>query len=225
MAREKRPAHGDEPQQQEEMTVVVLKFKGGSQSLQKGFDAVSQAIASLGPAHHNSHRSVVQRQPAQLPPGNGQVLDAEPADLNGNGAGPGEDTGDAVDAEAAVSAKAKKAWEPRKYKFLTDFNLSPDGVPSLRQFCTDTNPQSENEKYLVVSAWLMQHGGADPFTPDHIYTCFQAMGSALGWKTQVDVMQPIRLMKSKKNLFANPDRGTWRLTQPGLDAAAAVGKA
>jgi hypothetical protein len=71
----------------------------------------------------------------------------------------------------------------------------------------------------------MKHGGADPFTPNHVYTCFQAMGSASGWKTQTDVMQPIRLMKSKKNLFANPERGTWRLTQPGLDAAEAVGKA
>ena len=50
MARDKKPARGAaEPQQQEEMTVVVLKFKGGSHSLQKGFDAVSQAINALGP--------------------------------------------------------------------------------------------------------------------------------------------------------------------------------
>jgi hypothetical protein len=46
MARDNKTG-APEPQQ-EEMTVVVLKFKGGSHSLQKGFDGVSQAINALG---------------------------------------------------------------------------------------------------------------------------------------------------------------------------------
>ncbi len=35
--------------EQEEMTVVILRFKGGGETLQKGFDTVSQALAALGP--------------------------------------------------------------------------------------------------------------------------------------------------------------------------------
>ena len=69
MPREKKQAYGPiQPQPQEELTVVVMKYKGGSQSLQKGFDAVSQAIAALGPAPQNNHGVFVQRQPAQLHP-------------------------------------------------------------------------------------------------------------------------------------------------------------
>lgn len=80
MARGKRATGGrDEPQvQQEEMTVVVLKFKGGSQSLQKGFETVSQALAMLSPAPSNRNRSV-QRQPQQLEllPAQGQVIETD----------------------------------------------------------------------------------------------------------------------------------------------------
>ena len=34
--------------EQEEMTVVVMRFKGAGETLRKGFDTVSQAIATLG---------------------------------------------------------------------------------------------------------------------------------------------------------------------------------
>ena len=75
MARERKPERGpDESRAQEEMTVVVLKFKGGSQSLQKGFDAVSQAISALGPGTQSNHRVAAQRPPAQIAAGNGEVL-------------------------------------------------------------------------------------------------------------------------------------------------------
>jgi hypothetical protein len=45
------------------------------------------------------------------------------------------------------------------------------------------------------------------------------------WKTQVDLTQPLRQMKSKKSYFESPGRGTWRLTAgAGIPAAEAVGK-
>jgi hypothetical protein len=48
----KKPLPATDGGQQEDLTVVVLRFKGGSQSqsLQKGFDDVTQAIAALSPA-------------------------------------------------------------------------------------------------------------------------------------------------------------------------------
>lgn len=47
MAREKRYVPLVYEPVQEEMTVVVVKFKGGPESMQKGFDAVNNAIAAL----------------------------------------------------------------------------------------------------------------------------------------------------------------------------------
>ena len=84
MARDKKPVGGSVEPQQEEMTVVVFKFKGGAESMQKGFDAVNNAIAALGPAQSGHHqRTVVQRTPAQIaaPPQNGHVIDAEHEDI------------------------------------------------------------------------------------------------------------------------------------------------
>lgn len=76
MARDKRAARGpDEPQPQEEMTVIVMKFKGGSHSLQKGFDAVSKALSALGSGSSNND-SVIRGQP-QLPSAEGKVIDDE----------------------------------------------------------------------------------------------------------------------------------------------------
>jgi hypothetical protein len=78
MVREKRSARGsDEPQPQEEMTVIVLKFKGGSHSVHKAFDAVSQALSLLGPGGQSNNQNVVQRQPRQLPSAEGKVIDGE----------------------------------------------------------------------------------------------------------------------------------------------------
>lgn len=43
------------------------------------------------------------------------------------------------------------------------------------------------------------------------------------WKTQSDMTQPMRLLKSKKSYFENPSSGKWRLTGIGLEAAEKFG--
>jgi hypothetical protein len=216
MTRERKVVRGpDEPQQQEEMTVVVLKFKGGSQSLQKGFDAVSQAINALGPGTQNNHRVVVHRPPAQIAAGNGDVLDVEPEATADNGE---EEIDDPQQDDGAP--KPKKVPATPKYTFLNDFNLTPTGVPSLTEYCAQKNPQTVDDKFLVASAWIQTHGGVDPFTGGHLFTAFRAME----WKTQVDMTQPLRVMKSKKSYYDNPGFGKWKLTAIGLTAAENVGK-
>jgi hypothetical protein len=218
MAREKKFARGtDELQHQEEMTVVVLKFKGGSQSLQKGFDAVSQAIAALGPTHN--HRVVTQRS-AQLAAANGDAVDVEAQDPDRSGTAEFEDS-DQDAPDTASSPKQKKVQAAPKYTFMNDFNLTPSGLPSLKDYCTQRNPETENDKFLVASAWIQTNGGADPFTGGHLFTAFRAMD----WKTQVDMTQPLRVMKSKKSYYENPSQGKWKLTAIGLTAANNVGKA
>ncbi len=103
---------------------------------------------------------------------------------------------------------------------MGDFDLSPDGVPSLKDYCTEKDPQTEQDKFLVASAWIQTHGGANPFTGRHLFTCFRAME----WKTQVDMTQPLRQLKSKKSYYENPAHGEWRLTKIGLDAAENIKK-
>ena len=45
------------------------------------------------------------------------------------------------------------------------------------------------------------------------------------WKTQVDITQPMRQMKSKRSYYETPTRGTWRLTSgAGVPAAEGIGK-
>ena len=200
------------------MTVVVLKFKGGSHSLQKGFDAVTQAIAALGAPAANNHRTLIQRGPAQITAGNGDIIDQDPEAGDEEGAPEHETSGQ--QAQDAGAPKAKKPQAPPKYTFLNDFNLTPDGVPSLTQYCTEKNPQTVDDKFLVASAWIQTHGGVDPFTGGHLFTAFRAMQ----WKTQVDMTQPLRSLKAKKSYYDNPGFGKWRLTAIGLTAAENVGK-
>ena len=215
MAREKRyvpPAY--EHPAQEEMTVVVVKFKGGPDSMQKGFDAVNNAIAALGPTQPVHQRVAVSPTPAQLPPAipqNGNLFsEIEEPEVKGSDTEP--------EGGSAVLVAASKPRKP--YTFMSDFNLTPDGVPSLKEYCAAKSVQSDNDKFLVASAWIQTHGGTDPFTGNHLFTVFRAME----WKTQTDMTQPLRRLKSEKSYFENPVGGKWRLTGIGLEAAERIGK-
>lgn len=216
MAREKRyvpPAY--EHPAQEEMTVVVVKFKGGPESMQKGFDAVNNAIAALGPTQPVPQRVAVSPTQAQLPPAipqNGNLFSAEIEELEVKRLDTAPEDG------PSVSAAVPKPRKP--YTFMSDFNLTPDGVPSLKEYCAGKSVQSDNDKFLVAGAWIQTYGGTDPFTGNHLFTVFRAME----WKTQTDMTQPLRRLKSEKSYFENPGGGKWRLTGIGLEAAERVGK-
>jgi hypothetical protein len=215
MARDKRLASGVVEAQQEEMTVVVLKFKGASHSLQKGFDAVSQAIAALGAPQPNIHHVAIQRQ--QLPPVKDAIIDADHEDVP-----EGAESEVTVQEGAAPSGNAKpKKPLSAKQSFLSDFNLAPDGVATWKDYVAERNPQTETDKFLLASAWTQTHGGVNPFTGSHLFTCFRAME----WKTQIDMIQPLRQLKSKKSYYENPSHGKWRLTGVGLDAVKGIIKA
>jgi hypothetical protein len=216
MPREKRFATPAYEPAQEEMTVVVVKFKGGPESMQKGFDAVNNAIASLGAGAPVHQRVSASRASAQLPPAasqDGHVLNpeiVEPED---------EDPDTAPDARLPANSGA--APKPRKaYTFMSDFNLAPDGVPSLKDYCAGKTIKTDNDKFLVASAWIQTHGGVNPFSGRHLFTVFRAMD----WKTQADMTQPMRRLKSEKSYFENPSSGKWRLTGIGLEAADKIGE-
>jgi hypothetical protein len=150
----------------------VLKIKGDSGTLQKGFDTLSQAINALGPG-------TMARQARQLPSGNGQVIDAE-GQVTTEEPPPEE-----LPQETPVSTKGRRPPNAPRYKFLDDFNLCPSGVPTIKAYCTQKHPQTQNEKTLVVSAWIQTNGGCESYTVGHVFTCLRFME----WKTPVDLGQ------------------------------------
>jgi hypothetical protein len=210
MAREPKNKAPTAKDDQEEMTVVILRFKGSGESLQKGFDAVSQAIAALGPPAAPSPR-ILSARPRELSSDNGtEVIDGETID---------EDFEEVAEEEGDTAPRPSNA-APRKrqaYKFLNDLDLKAGDI-SLKDYCAQKNPKTDNEKYLVASNWLSRYGGHETFTIDHIFTCFRGMG----WKQQRDLSQPMRKMKFSKSWFENPERGSWKLTSIGKEAAEAI---
>jgi hypothetical protein len=193
------------------MTVVVMHFKGAGETLRKGFDTVSQAIAALG------QPAVPQRRLA--PRGEQGVPEVG---NNGN-----SDLGD-LDNEAALEQASESTSQPegsdgpRRYstpKFLSAYDLDGDGV-KWKDYAAKKSPKTDNEKYLVASLWLTKHGGQETFTVSHVFTCFRAMEN---WGQQKDFTQPLRVMQRDKSYFDRPERGKWKLTQPGKDAAEAIG--
>jgi hypothetical protein len=211
MAREKNKAFGG-PEEQEEMTVVIVRFKGGGDTLRKGFDTVSQALAALGPAVPvpAARRLVSPRHEDQALMNGGDVAE------DANGLDPEEA---AVEGENGDGITTRhRPTSPREYtmpKFLDDLNLSPDGQTPWKEYAAAKNPQMEADKYLVACGWLTECGGITEFTVNHIFTCFRAME----WKMPKDSSYALRNMKQRKSYFDNPGRGIWKLTSIGLDEA------
>lgn len=197
-----------DPEPQEEMTVVVLRLKGGGDTLKKGFDALSSAFNSLGsttPIAKHVNGSLPKQLNGVVAPIQEDDFDEEPEESGVIDAGPN-----------APSAPTRTVAQ-RKPKFLTDFDLT-SGDMSWKDFANARAPKTENEKYLLAALWITEKANVSDFTVSHVFTCFRA----LKWNEQADFSQPLRQMKSKDSYFSHPSRKTWKLTQPGVDAARAV---
>ena len=204
-------------EEQEEMTVIVLRIKGGGDTLQKGFDALSTAFAALG----NTQAPSPGTTRKLAGPANTRQLSAPPS-----GDDPGieedEDEEDFESDSASVDVTQSEAtpgakWKPRKYKFMDDLDLSQGDKP-WKEFAAERGGKNDNEHYLLASLWLTECANLPEFGVAHVFTLFRAMQ----WSEQSDFSQPMRLMKSKKSYFSHPSKKTWKLTGPGLDAARAI---
>ena len=206
-------------EEQEEMTVVILRFKGGGETLQKGFDTVSQALAALGPPAGNQRRLAPL---GQLPAAHARTV--EPPGSDGGKATPEVPPDGAVPEAVGIETPEESAQRGgsggRKYskpKFDDTLKLDAGDV-TFKDYCAQRQPESDNDKYLVAAAWLTNHGGHPSFTASQIFTCFRYMN----WSEQKDFMQPVRIMMKNKSYFVKDGRFGWKLTQVGLDAAEAI---
>lgn len=202
----------EEPQ--EEMTVVILKLKGQSVTLQKGFDAINTALASFGvilPATASARR--IASETVTNGTAGGQVSEIDEAHAVNS-----EDDGEIIDATVKQTAAKPQRTAPRsKPKFLNEFDLNLSNKP-WREFAKERSPKTENDKYLLASLWITENSRTPEFTTAHVFTCFRAMQ----WPEQSDFSQPMRMMKSRKSYFAKTESKKWKLTGPGIEAARAI---
>lgn len=203
----KRLVSASDPAQDEELSVVVLKFKGSGETVRKGIDVVAQAIAALGPGTVQVIRQVNGRKGAtQLGSAPAEAIETEAVEET-------ETLESAEEAEAVTPATPKGPAKPRK---LPKFD-STLAVSAFKAFAAARNPQTVDEKYLVACLWLQEDAQLASYGASKIFTCFRAMGD---WPTYDDFTQPMRIMKLKKSYFADTDkRGEWKLTDHGLDEA------
>ena len=209
MARNSRPPQNVDDNQ-EEMTVVIFKLKGGSGTLQKGFEAINTAFASFGAP------ALPPAPSRRLPNGNGTKSVTLPADSEDSG----QDEDYPEDAAPVIDAQPAKITKQRHYtklEFMDDFDLNQSDIP-WKQFAVERQPDSDNKCYLVAALWLSENAALSEFSARHVFTLFRAMK----WNEQSDFVQPMRKMKQKSSYFTNPSSKTWKLTGPGLDAARAV---
>src|SRR5262245_60165712 len=107
-------------QQDEEMSVVVLKFKGSGETLRRGMDTVAQALAALGGAPtQTTIRHVNGRKASQLSPPAAEAIDANGAatEIDDEHIEESDDDSEGQERDA-TSPKAPAA--PRKFKFLSE---------------------------------------------------------------------------------------------------------
>ena len=204
-------------EEQEEMTVIVLRIKGGGDTLQKGFDALSTAFAALGSPQTappgNTRKlagNVGTRQLAAPPPADDSYADDEDEDEDFEADSSSVET-------PQTNAIPPVKWKPRKYKFMDDLDLSQGDKP-WKEFASERGGKNDNDHYLLASLWLTENANLPEFGVGHVFTLFRAMQ----WSEQSDFSQPMRTMKSKKSYFSHPSKKTWKLTGPGLDAARAI---
>ena len=86
---------------------------------------------------------------------------------------------------------------PRKPQFLSDFKMSPDGQKPWKEYASEKNPQTVEDKYLVAAGWLTLHGGAESFRIDHLFTCFRGME----WDGRIGFLTTNSPLESEEKLF------------------------
>jgi hypothetical protein len=114
-----------------------------------------------------------------------------------------------VNESSAIRPKATTHYT--QPKFLKELVLD-GGEKPFKDYATDLHPETDNQRYLIIAAWLKTYLGLDSITIRHVYTCYQKMN----WPSQKDVGQPFRQMK-RKSLFENAGKGQWEITHVGLD--------
>jgi hypothetical protein len=198
---------------QEEMTVVILRIKGGGDTLQKGLDALNRAFSSLSDVQVSNDGA-----PRRLSGSSGKHITVETDPQDREADAEEDDPSGSPEMEATQAGTPSGVrWKPRKYKFMDNLDLTQSGKP-WKEYASESGGKSDSDHYLVAALWLTECANLPEFEAAHIFTLFRAVR----WPEQADFSQPMRTMKAKKSYFSHPTARLWKLTGPGLDAARAL---
>jgi len=187
---------------------IEFEMEGGSANLEQTLKSVASAIAgpqrSPAPTKALPSASPLNPEPSKKP--NGATVEVETFEevLDAS-----EDVDHAESKPDASRPKASARYTPPQ--FMDDLEF--DQGTSLKGFVEEFKPSSDNEKYLVISAWFQKHRSTEAIGIHHIYTAFQKMS----WRSQKDIAQPFRLMMKKKSFFTSGGRGLFKISHIGLD--------
>ena len=201
-----------EPDEPEELTVVVMRFRGSGETIRRGFDTVSQALNALAPPVQVLPPS---RPARKLAPASSNSTEAmEPAEVEEGT----YENADLVDAEEAPATEEKKSVpRERKPPRIPELNnkLDLNTATSLATYVKEKAPKTTSERFLVVAGWFKHHRNTDEISISDMFTCFHVMG----WKDRPeDIGQHFRNLKSHQKWFGSgTGKGTYQLTITGLN--------
>lgn len=106
----------------------------------------------------------------------------------------------------SAAARSKKPKSP----LVIDVDLN--SPLSFSEFAAQKSPKNDTKRYLTVAAWFKLHRGMDTITPDHVYTCFRAVG----WPTAIsDFDSPLRGL-AKRQLVNRSGKGEYAINHLGI---------
>lgn len=119
--------------------------------------------------------------------------------------------GKAESAEAAPKAARRRAKTPSIVKTL---NLRPPGKKSFKDFASEKQPRSHEEKVATAIHYLRNTLTLDAVGVDHIYTCYR---EAEGWRLPANLSNKISVTGSTKGWVDTADFENLSLTALGTN--------
>lgn len=124
-----------------------------------------------------------------------------------------DDVSPAVEVVARASSKSAPA-RPKKLRTPLVINVDLTSPVPFSEFAAAKSPKNDAKRYLTVAAWFKLHRGVDAITPDHVYTCFRAVG----WPTAIaDFDSPFRGL-AHRQLVTRSGKGEYAINHLGVAA-------
>lgn len=110
-----------------------------------------------------------------------------------------------------ASGKPRKRAAVGSPRVLGDLDLKPDGKKSLKDFCGEKRPTTNEERFAVIIYYLQNTLGLSSITRDHIHTGFKDIGV----KSPLDIDAALRMAASRKGWVDTSNSGDIRVTVAG----------
>lgn len=110
-----------------------------------------------------------------------------------------------------VGGKPRKRAVAGSPRVLGDLNLKPDGKKSLKDFCGEKKPATNEERFAVIIYYLQNTLGLTGITRDHVHTGFKDIGA----KSPLDIDAGLRMAASRKGWLDTSNSGDIRVTVAG----------